>query len=178
MSDALRSLRLRDPFLATVGLLLCSGCEFGGRQESPSPPEDIPILWRASGTYSHLTKRIRVAVRDPAALAQLPLTEIPVDFETQMVLVAGLGPTVSDELGLRINRVWREGSKIRVEECRIHPGPEPKAGANPASPWTVAIIPRSDLNVEGYTDMVPKGAVSGTTGISPPSIPGRRAPGR
>lgn len=174
MSEGWISSRFRIPAVVVGSLFLCGGCQFGGRQDNPPSAEDIPILWQASGAHSHLTRRVRVVARDPAVLAQLPLAEIPVNFETQMVLVAGLGPTATDELGVRIDRVWREGSKIRVQERRIHPGPEPKAGLSPASPWTAVIIPRSDFNVEGYTNSVPKGAVSGTAEIPPPPIPTRK----
>lgn len=115
------------------------------------------ILWQQSGTYSRINRRVRLLVRDPATLAQLPLTEVPVDFDQQMVLVAGLGPTPTSERGIRIVRVWREGSRIRVQERVIHPGDDQASGLAPASPWTVAIIPRSDLNVQGYESRVPEG---------------------
>jgi hypothetical protein len=100
---------------------------------------------------------VRILVRGPGTLSQLPLAEIPVDFKTQMVLIAGLGPTPSSEQGIRIVRVWREGSKIRVQERAIHPGAEQASGLQPASPWTAVVIPRSDLNVEGYVTHVPEG---------------------
>jgi hypothetical protein len=122
-----------------------------------SAAEDIPILWQKSGTYSRISKRIRILAREPATLAQLPLTDVPVNFDTQMVLIAGLGPMPTSQEGLRIVRVWRQGQRIRVQERQIHPGSEERAVIEPASPWTVAIIPKSDLNVEGYETRVPPG---------------------
>lgn len=127
--------------------------------EAPTA-EDIPILWKKSGAYSRIARRVRVVARDHATLAQLPLTEIPVDFTSQMVLIAGLGPTPSSDQGIRIVRVWKEGTRIRVQERPIHPGLDPTPGLTPASPWTVVVIPKSDLNVEGYAACVPKGALS------------------
>ena len=122
-----------------------------------SAAEDIPILWQSSGTYSRISRRVRILARDPVTLAQIPVTEVPVNFDTQMVLIAGLGPTPSSEQGIRIVRVWRQGSKIHVQERPIHPGSERTPGLQPASPWTAIVIPKSDLNVEGYTTRVPEG---------------------
>ncbi len=144
---------------ATFGLLawgVMSGAM--GCRSTPAEPversrsrrvEEIPIIWQESGTYSRLTRPTRLLVRDRAALVRVPLTEVPVDFETQMVLVCGLGPTPDDRRGVRIARVWREGSVIRVQERTILSEREPRR-LERASPWTVAIIPRSDANVEGY----------------------------
>jgi hypothetical protein len=92
-------------------------------------------------------------------LAKLPIAEVPVDFKTQMVLIVGLGPSPTNELGVRIARVWHEGSRIRVQERRIHPGTLRSPAIEPASPWTIVVVPMSDLNVEGYVTRVPKGTL-------------------
>jgi len=136
-----------------------AGCVVGSSRGATeaSAAEDLPILWEKSGTYSRLTRPVRVVVRDPATLARLPITEVPIDFETQMALVCGLGVTPGNELGVRITRVWRQGTKIRVQERRIHPGLDHASGLDPASPWTIVIVPKSDQNVEGYVARVPKG---------------------
>jgi hypothetical protein len=154
---------------ALIGtLFLLTGCS----QVTEAPPVretvDYDILWEKSGTYSRLGRAIRIVARDEATLAQIPVPEVPVDFSSQMVLVAGLGPITSDDMGIRIERVWQDGSRIRVQEKRIHPGPDQKTGLHPASPWTVVVVPRSDLNVEGYSPRVPddllreRSAVGGT----------------
>lgn len=127
----------------------------------PPPRTDVPILWEQSGTYSTLGRAVRLLIRDRAGLAQVPLTDIPVDFETQMVLVAGLGPTLSNEMGIRITRVWEEGGRLRVQERQVHPGAQKTPGVTRASPWTVVIIPRSDLNVEGFTTRIPPNVIAG-----------------
>jgi len=131
---------------------------------APAPGEDLPILWEASGTYSRLSRTVRIVARDRATLAQLPIAEVPVDFDSQMVLIAGLGPTPNDKLGIRIKRVWRDGSRIRVLERHIHPGFDQAPGLRPASPWTILVVPRSDLNVEGYSPRVPKGLLDNDLG--------------
>jgi len=147
--------------LASWVLVTVSGCRASQSRTvlETSTAEDVPILWEKSGTYSRLTRRVRVVARDPATLAQLPLTEIPVDFDSQMVLIAGLGPTPGSDRGIRIVRVWKQGARIRVQERPIHPGLDPTPGLTPGSPWTVVVIPKSDLNVEGYASRVPKGAL-------------------
>ncbi len=151
-----------------VGLLLAGvgACYSDGVQPTrgPSPGEDLPVLWEASGTHSRLTRSVRIVARDRATLAQVPLAEVPVDFDSQMALIAGLGPTPNYRLGIRIKRVWREGSRIRVLERHIHPGFDRGAGLRPASPWTIVVVPRSDLNVEGYSPRVPKGLFSSASG--------------
>lgn len=136
-----------------------AGCE----TTEPAPrargadEEELPILWSDSGTYSRLTRNIRIVVRDRSTLAQLPLTEVPVDFDTQMVLIVGLGPTAREASGVRLVRVWRSGSRIRVQERQMHPGPGGTSPVSVASPWTVCVVPRSDLNVEGFKTRVPEG---------------------
>jgi len=147
-----------------VLLLGFAGCAMNDGQpigaHEPAPGEELPILWQKSGTYSRISRMIRLVARDRQTLAQVPLSEIPVNFETQMVLVVGLGPTPTNELGVRITRVWRDGSVIRVQERRIHPGTGGSPGLEPASPWTVAVVPKSDLNVEGFATRVPRGALT------------------
>ncbi len=125
------------------------------RSSDSTAAEDLPVLWEKSGTYSRIARPIRIVARDRATLAQIPLTEVPVDFDSQMVLIAGLGPTPSNELGIRITRVWRQGPRVHVQERQIHPGFEESPGLHPASPWTVVLVPKSDLNVEGYSPQVP-----------------------
>lgn len=154
-----RTWRLKIGLIA----LLAGGLSCAATDKQPaadvSPLEDLPILWEKSGAYSRIRRMTRVVARDPATLAQLPVTEVPVDFDAQMVLIVGLGPTPINELGVRITRVWRDGSRIRVQERRIHPGVGSSPGFEPASPWTVAVVPRSDLNVEGFSTRVPRGTL-------------------
>ena len=123
--------------------------------------EDLPILWEASGTWSHVTRPVRIVAYDAATLAQVPVTEVPVDFETQMVLITALGPTLGEDIGVKITRVWREGPRVRVQEQRIHPGLERSAGLERSSPWSVVVVPRCELEVEGYTSRVPAGLMGG-----------------
>jgi hypothetical protein len=154
---------------ASLGLLaavLLAGCAAGGPHPATAPAdtEDIPILLQKSGSYARIARVVHVVARDRETLARLPITDVPVDFDTQMVLIIGLGPTPTDDIGVRIARVWRQGSRIRVQEHRIHPGAERAVGAEPASPWTIAVIPKSDLNVEGFLTRVPAGVLGDNPG--------------
>lgn len=155
----LRSGPVAAVLLVAGTVLWAAGCTTTGQagtMPDDRPSEELPILWEKTGAYSRLTRPVRLVVRDRASLARVPLTEVPVDFDSQMILIAGLGRTPSSDMGIRIARVWREGSRIRVQERRIHPGFDDGPPAlDPASPWTVVVVPRSDLNVEGYSAYVP-----------------------
>lgn len=162
MHETIHDQNSRKMGLLLVGVLLsaavgCSWDEQAVRQESGS--DELPIVWQKSGTYSRMSRMTHVVVRDAQTLARIPIAEVPVDFDTQMVLIVGLGPTPSNELGVRITRVWQQGSRIRVQERRIHPGAEHAPGLEPASPWTIAVVPKSDLNVEGFQTRVPPGTL-------------------
>ena len=154
-----RALRLSAAILVTILAASLAGCSWDRLEpprQSSASAQDLPILWSRSGTYSRLTRDVRLVIRDRATLAQVPICQIPVDFETQMVLLAGLGPTPNDDSGIRIKRVWRKGRHLHVLERQIHPGQRRDAGLRPASPWTAVVVPRVDLNVTGYTSQVPK----------------------
>jgi hypothetical protein len=148
--------------LAAALLAGGTGCATGnGRPARDTTAlEDLPVLWQKSGTYSRIGRTTHVVARDRQTLAQIPIAEVPVDFDTQMVLIVGLGPTPTNEVGVRITRVWRQGSRIRVQERRVHPGTEHSPGFEPASPWTIAVVPKSDLNVEGFETRAARGTLA------------------
>lgn len=135
-----------------------AGSQRETRQESIT---ELPILWEASGTWSHLTRPARIAIYDAATLAEVPVAQVPVDFSKQMVLLTALGPTIGQEMGVRIARVWQEGPEVHVLEKRLHPGLEHSAVANRSSPWTMVVVPRSAARVKGYTSRVPPGLIGG-----------------
>lgn len=143
--------------LAPVAILALAagGCSLTQGSNPATAPagaaEELPIIRQTSGSYSRLVRPVRVVAHDAATLARVAVADVPVDFKTQMVLIVGLGRTPTSQVGVEIVRVWRDGSRIRVQERRIHPGPDQAPGMDPASPWTLAVVPRSDLNVEGFT---------------------------
>ena len=125
---------------------------------------EFPVIRERSGTFSRITRPCQLVIRDRVALSQLALSDIPVDFETEMVLVCGLGPTAGSDLGVRIKRVWQEDSVIRVTERQIHPGADRSGELEIASPWTLVVVPRSDLNVAGYVSRAPDGLIGDPPG--------------
>lgn len=131
-----------------------------GLSNIPEDGADLPILWEASGSYSQLSRPIRLVVHDEATLAQVPITEVQVDFRTQMLLIVGMGPVMRDDVKIKITRVWREGNRIRVQEQQVYSETKVTDGVQPASPWTMVVVPKSRLNVEGYTARVPKGLLA------------------
>jgi hypothetical protein len=152
------------------GCLAGSGVSRNGATET----DDLPIVWEHAETYSNVAGPFRVVARDAATLAQLPLAEVPVDFRTHMVLVAALGPTTSDEYGIRITRVWREGNRIRADVARVHPGEVKRGGVVRASPYHIVVVPRSDLNIDGFSPAVPPKAFQMTAPPGESAAPERK----
>ncbi len=145
-------------------ILLCcvcgaSGCVNGGwGGASPTSTEELAILWQEYGTYSRAARRMRIVARDAATLSQIPLADVPVDFRDQMVLIATLGPVRSDEYGIRITRVWREGKFIKTLIRVARPAGGQAKPLVLASPYHVVIVPKSGLNVVGFSADVPSDA--------------------
>lgn len=141
-----------------VGLLMvgCSAPQPPANQPPSAPPQELPILWQQAGSYGCLKVPVRLVARDPATLAQVPLADVPVDFDKQMVLIAALGIVPSDGYAIRITRVWRRGNRI-LTDVRVSPPPPARRPGPPnlTSPYHIVVVPRSDLNVEGFTTALP-----------------------
>ena len=137
-----------------LGLLMiwgAIGCNSssGGIEEAGSPAvEEFPILRSRNGPHSHENRAMQLVVRDAATLARVPIVDIPVDFNHEMLLIVTLGRVMSDQYSVEIDRVWREKSKVHVS-TRVT---QPAASATPtlATPYCIAVVPRSDLNVAGF----------------------------
>jgi hypothetical protein len=114
----------------------------------PEEGETLPILHQAFGEHSHETRAMQLAIRNPETLALVPLCDVPVDFQKEMVLIITLGRVPSDQYAVRIDRVWREGRKLHV--ASTVQTPPPNAPIRMASPYCVAVIPRCDLNVADF----------------------------
>ena len=131
-------------------LVLGSGC--GNRTSDmrllPAEGEELPILYQASGKHSHETSAMQLAIRNAQTLALVPLCDVPVDFQQEMVLIVTLGRVHSDQYAVRIDRVWREGHKLRV--ATTVQTPPANAPISMASPYCIVVIPRCDLNVADF----------------------------
>ena len=79
--------------------------------------------------------------------------DVPVDFNREMLLIVTLGRVMSDQYAVEIDRVWQERSKVHVS-TRVT---QPAANAVPtvATPYCIAVVPRSDLNVDGFSATPP-----------------------
>jgi len=144
MSDP-RFLILCLPFLFFQ--MACNDSHTGIR---PFPPDgsELPILRQISRTHSHEQRAMRIVVRDQAQFARIPLEDVPVDFKQEMLLIVTLGRVSSDQYAVKVDRVWRDGGKLRVTTSLSRP--KPNAPISVASPYCIAIVPRCDLNVSGF----------------------------
>lgn len=137
--------------VAGLGLLV-TGCSVGpGATIEPiADGEVLSVLRERHGTFSSIDRRLRLVIHEPATLAMLPFTVDPVDFSTEMVLLAALGPTPGDDYSIRIRRVWRDGLRLRARvEVQFPPVDAPRSGSR-ASPYHLVVVPRCDLRVRGF----------------------------
>lgn len=151
--------RLRFASSYIAGLLLflgVVGCnrEGGIEQATSESTVELPILRSRNGVHSHENRAMQLVVRDAATLARIPIVDVPVNFDREMLLIVTLGRVMSDQYTVEIDRVWREKSKVRVS-TRVT---QPPAGAPPAiaTPYCIAVVPRSDLNVSGFATSPPR----------------------
>jgi len=143
--------------LAVTALLpLLAGCTELNDRAAPLPADgdELPIVHQVAGTFSHEDRPMELVIRDQELLSQVPLVDVPVDFRSQMLLVVTLGRRLSDKYAVRINRVWREGPVVRVD-YQID-APPPGAPVTVASPFCIAVVPRCDLNVDGFSPTLPR----------------------
>ncbi|MCG8406451.1 MAG: protease complex subunit PrcB family protein [Phycisphaerales bacterium] len=127
------------------------GCHDGHGNIRQLPPdgEELPILEQYAGKHSHESRSMQLVIRDAATFARIPLQDnVPVDFENQMLLIVTLGRVPSDQYGVNVERVWREGHKLHV--ATAVQSPAPNAPLAMASPYCIVVIPRCDLNVVGF----------------------------
>ena len=152
-------MRLVPPWVA-LGLLMwaAASCHDLRNQACPIPAEgeELPILRQVHGAHSHETRAIQLVIRDAATLAQIPLTDVSVDFASEMLLIVTLGRVSSDQYVVNIDRVWREGPTLHVSSTVS--APAPGAPLAMASPYCIAVVPRCDLNVTGFSPTPPKRA--------------------
>ncbi len=120
----------------------------------PADGKTLPILRQVTGTHSHEAQAMQVVVRDPATLSRIPLEDVAVDFSTEMLLIVTLGRVTSDQHAVMIERVWREGHRLRVALVLISPAAN--APVVLASPYCIAVVPRCDLNVADFDPEPPR----------------------
>jgi hypothetical protein len=145
----------RQSLAATAVAVMAAlgGCSaFMGASGGPEPePDDYPILWEKAGTYCDINRPMQLVARNQAEMALCPLSDVPVDFTKEMVLIAALGRVTSPGYAVRIHRVWRDGSILRVDVRIYRPPPTTQSSIELAAPYHVVIVPRSSLNVDGFS---------------------------
>ncbi|HUU82128.1 MAG TPA: protease complex subunit PrcB family protein [Phycisphaerae bacterium] len=116
--------------------------------------EQLPVLRERIGTFSAINRPLRLVIHDPGTLAMVPFDIGPVDFDTEMVLLASMGATPSDGYSIRIRRIWRDGQWLRARVERRFPPPDALRRGKPASPYHAVVVRRCDLRVGGFTATV------------------------
>ena len=114
------------------------------------PGDEWPIDWQVTGLHSSYASPERVLIRNSVDLARYPLVDVPVDFDTQMVLIVLSGTTRTNSVGVRIARIVYEGDRLRPVIRRFRTG-SPDPAAVTTAPYCIAVIWRTDLNVEGFS---------------------------
>jgi len=142
--------------LVTAALPGCPPPEPMVDQSQTHQVDELDITWSTAGTYSELHQPLRLVIRDSAALAAIPVAEVPVDFNEQMVLVAALGAVPTEGYAVRITRVWRDRRRVYVDVRVTQPQPDGKPPKHAlCAPYHIVVVPRSDLNVEGFSTRLP-----------------------
>ncbi|MCC6322278.1 MAG: protease complex subunit PrcB family protein [Phycisphaerales bacterium] len=101
-----------------------------------------------------------MVIYDQASLARLGLVDLPVDFKQEMVLLAAMGPAPSEDCQIQIDRVTREGNRLRVEVTSIYPSEGALRHMGAASPFHAIVVPRCELRIEGFSAKIPPQAIS------------------
>ncbi|GJM26251.1 MAG: hypothetical protein DHS20C16_26660 [Phycisphaerae bacterium] len=143
-----------------LGVAGCSsnrGGNFGTQTlDSGGSNDELPILAEVSQIRSGIAKPLRIVIYDYSSLAQFPLLNLDVDFSTQMVLLAAMGPASSEHCETRIEDVWIEGGEVLVNITEIYPDADAKRTPAIASPLHAVVVRRCELPVEGFTSRIPK----------------------
>lgn len=157
---------LGSSMLILATLTTAAGCSWptSAGVAAYQEPDEFPILWQKAGSYCNRKTPLRLVARTQAEMAGCPIANVPADFRREMVLAATMGRVTSDQYMIRIHRVWREGSEIKVDVRIYRPRPTTQSSIQLACPYHVVVVPRSDLNVEGFSpdlDRARKGAKRG-----------------
>jgi hypothetical protein len=153
-----------------VGLILAAvggviGCQGEGSnifRGDPAPEiEEYAVLYKKAGKYCGAKQEMRLVVRDQPHMAFVPVGDVPVDFSKQMVLFVTLGQVYSESYDVQIDRVWRQDRVVRVGITKSYPAAGEINYPHPSSPYYLVVVPKSDLNVVGFS-----------TEITPPKMGG------
>src|SRR5262245_58729581 len=129
--------------------------------------QELPILNQVQGTHSNETRAMQLVIRDTATLSKVPIVDVPVDFNDQMLLIVTLARMTSEQYSVRIDGVWRDGHEIQV--ATTVKSPRPGVPIVMSSPYCIAVVPRSDLNISGFLPEPPTRARTWSQSAPPSS---------
>lgn len=163
-----RTTRLRRPALWRVGrrvrpaalalalgltLGVVTGCETNGADEpaTQSDARRVEILEQHRGQAPELrtmSTRLITDKRELDALGSAALSQIPVDFESQSLVVVALGAQPTAGYGVRIDRITRYPDRLTIQSTANRPGPDQILAQVITHPFAAAVIPAQ----RGLTD--------------------------
>jgi len=135
--------------------MLMTGCNAPSPRLRDLPPDgaELPILRQVQGVHCHETLPMQVVVRDAATWAQIPLVDILVDFDEEMLLVVTLGRQPTEDVRVEVEQVWRDGYRLRVQTRVTQP--THALTTTISTPFCVAVVPKCDLNVAEFSNAPP-----------------------
>lgn len=158
--------------LVLLAMVMSAGCVEGKglwQAKDPIPYiQEFPVHYSKPGKYCGAKHPLRLVVRDQGHMAFVPVSDIPVDFDKEMVLFVTMGQVYSDAYDIRIDRIWQQNQIVKVGITVTHPEPGEMGAPQPCSPYYLAVVPKSDLNVEGFVTEITPPSLEGP-GILPPT---------
>lgn len=118
--------------------------------------DELPVLDELAQRQSRIAKPLRIVIYDYPSMSQFPLLDLKVDFSTQMVLLAAMGPASSMDCEIRIDRVWMGVNRLEVEVTEFYPPSDAPRSPATASPIHAVVVPRCELPITGFTSRIPK----------------------
>lgn|GEM_PF-942035 len=139
-----------------LAVFASTGCSFLNDPAPDTLPPDgvsLPILRQWSKPHCHENRPMRLTIRNARDLTQIPLEDFDVNFNEEMLLIVTLGRTYSDQYRIRFDELRREGG-VLIPEITIQ---DPPTGAplTVSCPYGVAVVPRCDLEVRGFSNRPP-----------------------
>lgn len=187
MDMRMTSVRLRwlPTGMLMLGLGMLAGCVEGQgiwQARDPIPViQEFPVHYSKGGKYCGAEHPLRLVVRDQAHMAFVPVGDVPVDFNKEMVLFVTLGQVYSDGYDVQIDRVWQQNQVVKVGITVVHPEPGEMGAPQPCSPYFLAVVPKSNMNVDGFVTEVAAPNLEGR-GLLPaaknPSVPSQGHKGK
>ncbi len=126
------------------------------RLSDVQPGDELPIHTEMIQRETRIATPLRIVIYDYPSLSQFPLLNLDVDFKTQMVLLAAMGPASSRLCEIRIEGVWMGNGEIEVDVKEFYPQDDDLRSPMIVSPIHAVVVPRCELPISGFTSRIPK----------------------